>query len=232
MCFPGNVLKAVTFSYDDGVQQDARLVALFNKYHLKATFNLNSGLQTGANVDVKRGVLVRRMNGIELPRIYEGHEVAVHTLTHPHLEEQDTATIRNELAQDKANLEHSFGVPVVGMAYPYGTYNAQVIKLAQELGIRYARTTHSSGNFYPQQDLLEFCPTCHHKDFKLMQLAKEFVEMQTMEPRIFYVWGHSYEFDMDHNWEEMEQFCAFISNRADIFYGTNQEVLLSLKQSH
>ena len=41
--------KAVTFSYDDGVEQDRRLIALFNKYGMKATFNQNSGIQTRAN---------------------------------------------------------------------------------------------------------------------------------------------------------------------------------------
>ena len=35
--------KAITFSYDDGVTQDERLISLFNKYGLKCTFNLNSG---------------------------------------------------------------------------------------------------------------------------------------------------------------------------------------------
>ena len=41
--------KAVTFSYDDGVEQDRRLIALFNKYGMKATFNQNSGIQTRAD---------------------------------------------------------------------------------------------------------------------------------------------------------------------------------------
>ena len=36
--------KAVTFSFDDGVTQDIRLIELLNKYGLKATFNLNSEL--------------------------------------------------------------------------------------------------------------------------------------------------------------------------------------------
>lgn len=34
-------MKAVTFSYDDGVTQDIRLVEILNRYGLKATFNLN-----------------------------------------------------------------------------------------------------------------------------------------------------------------------------------------------
>lgn len=37
-------MKAVTFSYDDGVTQDIRLVEILNRYGLKATFNLNSEL--------------------------------------------------------------------------------------------------------------------------------------------------------------------------------------------
>ncbi len=37
-------MKYLTFSYDDGVTQDIRLIELFNKYGMKATFNINSGL--------------------------------------------------------------------------------------------------------------------------------------------------------------------------------------------
>ena len=33
-------MKALTFSYDDGVLQDERLIEIFNKYGLKGTFNI------------------------------------------------------------------------------------------------------------------------------------------------------------------------------------------------
>lgn len=42
MLFPGGKNRAMTFSYDDGVVQDRRLVELFNRYHVKGTFNLNT----------------------------------------------------------------------------------------------------------------------------------------------------------------------------------------------
>ena len=42
--FPGGKHKVLTLSYDDGKVQDRRLVKIFNKYGIKATFNLNSGL--------------------------------------------------------------------------------------------------------------------------------------------------------------------------------------------
>ncbi len=44
--------------------------------------------------------------------------------------------------------------------------------------------------------------------------------------RIFYIWGHAYEFDIYNNWDAMEEFLKYISGRDDIFYGTNTEVLL------
>jgi len=58
-----------------------------------------------------------------------------------------------------------------------------------------------------------------------MKLAEEFVNMKPTKPTIFYIWGHSYEFDVDNNWDMMERFCAFVSNRDDIYYGTNYQVL-------
>lgn len=81
MMFPGGKRKALTFSYDDGVEQDRRLVALLNRYGLKGTFNLNSGIQTYANCWENSGVEIHRLNALGLGSLYRGHEVAVHTLT-------------------------------------------------------------------------------------------------------------------------------------------------------
>lgn len=36
--------KFFTLSYDDGITQDKRLVKIFNKYGIRATFNINSEL--------------------------------------------------------------------------------------------------------------------------------------------------------------------------------------------
>lgn len=226
MTFPGNRLKALTFSYDDGVEQDRRLVGLFNKYHLKCTFNLNSGIQSGANSWENNGVRIRRMNVQGLKELYEGHEIALHSLTHPRLEEQSLDTIRNEIAEDKINLQNRFGCEIQGMAYPAGTYDDRVLQVLRENRIRYARTIRETEHFDLQENLLELKATCHHNNANLMRLAEEFVSMKPTEPKIFYIWGHSYEFDVDNNWDAMERFCAFISGREDIFYGTNTEVLL------
>ena len=39
--YPNAKRKAFTLSYDDGITQDRRLVELFNRCKVKATFNLN-----------------------------------------------------------------------------------------------------------------------------------------------------------------------------------------------
>jgi peptidoglycan/xylan/chitin deacetylase (PgdA/CDA1 family) len=219
-------MKAVTFSYDDGIEQDRRLVSIFNKYHLKCTFNLNSGIQSGASKWENNGIVVRRMNVAGLKELYQGHEIAVLSLTHPNLVEQDTGTIRNEILQDRSNLERLFNCSIKGMAYPYGTFDDKVIQVLKECDIRYSRTVMETEDFKPQTDLLKLKATCHHKNKNLMKLAEEFVNLQPQEPAVFYIWGHSYEFDFDNNWDTFEEFCASISNRDDIFYGTNSEVLL------
>ena len=51
-------MKAVTFSYDDGVTQDQRLIEIFNRCNLKCTFNLNSGLLGQAGMLLREDVSV------------------------------------------------------------------------------------------------------------------------------------------------------------------------------
>ena len=59
-----------------------------------------------------------------------------------------------------------------------------------------------------------------------MELAREFLAADDDTPRLFYVWGHSYEFDINNNWDVIEEFCKLMAGHEDIFYGTNTEVLL------
>lgn len=117
--------KAVTFSYDDGVTQDIRLIEMLNRYNLKCTFNLNSE-RLGKN-----GWLIRENQRIahykiwpqDVRKIYAGHEVAVHTLTHPNLTTLDEQEIIRQVEEDRLKLSDLAGYEVVGMAYPCGGVN-------------------------------------------------------------------------------------------------------------
>ena len=229
----GGKKKAVTFSYDDGVTQDGRLMEIFNRYGLKATFNLNSGLLGTAGSLVREDVTVAHVKprACEIRAIYEGHEIAAHTLTHPSLKELPDAEIIRQVEEDRLALSEIAGSEVLGMAYPNGTayVDERTVRLIREhTGIRYARTTTDTGNFALQSELLEFNPTVYHHNHweQMLALAEEFIAFAPEEPKLFYIWGHAYEFDIYNDWGKMEEFCRLISGKEDIFYGTNREVLL------
>lgn len=225
-------MKAVTFSYDDCTMQDVRLVELFNRYNLKATFNVNSELLGRRNELTVKGVMIRhdKLDAGEIKKLYEGHEVAVHTLTHPYLQniENDDEIVR-QIEEDRKNLEGIMGYGICGMAYPGDGNNAERVAgiIKNRTAIKYARTTVPTYNFDLQDDLYQFNPTVHHDDYdSLFRLGEEFVDLKTDTPKLFYIWGHSFEFDIFDDWDRFEDFLKLISGRADIFYGTNREVLL------
>lgn len=220
--------KAVTFSYDDGIVFDRRLVEIFNKYGVKCTFNLNSGIMSGASSWVNNGVEIHRMNAAGLPELYKGHEVAVHCLTHADLGKQDDETIRNELLLDKQNLERIFGYEMEGMAYPYGTFNDHIAALVAECGLKYGRSVWSMGEAAKPADFLTLRPTMHHDNEKAFEIIQNFLDLDSAtmdEPKMLYIWGHSYEFEVNQNWDRIEKICQMLAGKDDIFYGTNKEVL-------
>lgn len=227
--------KALTFSYDDGVTQDIRLIELFNKYGMKATFNLNSEFLGQDGRLLREGVQVDHIKNKpeDVRYIYEGHEVAVHTLTHPILKDiADDNEIVRQVEQDRIRLSELCSYEVAGMAYPFGTnyYDARVVDLIRNnTGVRYARTTTSTYHFDLQTELLEFNPSVyHHMEMdKMFELGEKFLELEPDEPQIFYVWGHAYEFDIRDDWGRFEEFLQMMSGRADICYCTNREALLS-----
>ena len=225
--------KAVTFSYDDGTTQDIRLIELLNRYGLKATFNLNSG-RLGKN-----GWLIRNNERIahykvwpeDVRELYAGHEVAAHTLSHTNLTTLDESEIIRQVEQDRLRLSDLAGYEVVGMAYPCGGINndKRVARIIREhTGVRYYRTITSSYSYDIQENLYQFNPTVSHLQWdKMTELAERFIALEAEMPQIFYIWGHSFEYDYDNSyWTRMEEFCKLISGRKDIFYGTNREVLL------
>lgn len=219
--------KVLTLSYDDGVVQDIRLIKTLDKYGIKATFNINSGLYLPE--DANREKFYGRMKLSEAKELYinSGHEVAAHTFTHPFLEKLKDDKILMEILEDRRSIEKHYGTLARGMAYPYGTYNNEVIECLKKCGICYSRTVKSTESFRFPENWLELHPTCHHNNLKLMELAKKFVEEKGNyigDNRLFYLWGHSYEFDNNENWEVIENFAEYVGGRDDIWYATNIEI--------
>ena len=230
----GGKMKALTFSYDDGVTQDIRLIELFNKYGLKATFNLNSEFLGGQNNLVRNGVEIthNKVKAQDVRAIYTGHEVAVHTLTHPLLVKETDEEVIRQVEQDRLALSELAGYEVIGMAYPCGGINCddRVAKLIREnTGIQYARTVPTTESFSVYPDLYQYKGSVYHHEQwdKMLEMGKAFLELKAETPQVFYIWGHAYEFDIyPERWAQFEEFLKMLSGYDDIFYGTNKEVLL------
>lgn len=228
-------MKALTFSYDDGVTQDIRLIELLNKYGMKATFNLNSDLLGMTGSLVRDGVCVshNKNRPEDIKHIYDGHEIAVHTLTHPNLLHiSDDSEVIRQVEQDRINLSELCGYEVTGMAYPYGIdcYDDRILDIIRRnTRVQYARTAVSTHEFVLPSDCLEYHPSVyHHKEMdKMFELGEKFLKLEADKPQLFCVWGHAYEFDIFNDWAIFEEFLQMMSKRTDICYCTNREALLS-----
>lgn len=229
MCFPEGRKKALTLSYDDGRQADKKLINVFNNYNIKVTFHLNSGkidINNQTEDDLKYGL---RIAENEINQIYSGHEVAAHTCNHLMLDRCSEIQILNEILEDRKNLEKIVGYPVKGFSYPYGSYNETIKKILLTCGIEYSRIVGNSCSFDLPLDFFEWKPTCHH-NYKLIELTEKFLSLgRKQNLYLFYVWGHSYEFDKDNNWDLIYKFAEKMGNRKDIWYASNIEIVDYIK---
>ena len=213
--FPEGKTKALTMSYDDGQIFDRRLISIFNKYGVKGTFHLNSGILDQDNFITKA----------EVAELYKGHEVSVHAKTHPFLDCIPVEAVIEEIVEDRKSLEDLVGYPIKGMSYPFGAFNEQLIKTLESLGIQYSRTVISHHDFYMPERFLAWNATCHHDD-NLMELGQKFSDYKFMgKLKLMYVWGHSFEFERNNNWDLIENFCKLVSENSEIWFATNIEVM-------
>lgn len=229
--YPGFKKKACTFSFDDGVLQDIRLIELFDKYGLKGTFNLNSGF-LGEKKTLFRDnktVPFDKVKPEDVKEVYKNHEVAMHAVTHPHLNRIPVKELYWQITEDSRRLSELTGSEVNGMAYPFGVYDDTVINALETLGVLYARTIEDTFGFGLPDHYLRWHPTCIAIDKRLADCAKRFAETK-QERAVFYIWGHSFEFDQKDCWEEMEEFCKSVAGKEDVWYCTNSELAFYNRQ--
>lgn len=227
--FPGGKDKCLTLSYDDCVEQDIRLCELMKQYGIAGTFNINTGIYTEEGHVFPPDRIHRRMTKARTTECFANEpllEVATHGATHPYLHRIPAADATWDVLTDRRNIEEQFGTICRGHAYPFGTYNDQVIGCLRACGIVYARTVKSTEKFAFPEDFLQWHPTCHHDNPRLMELADKFLAETTAPkpPKLFYLWGHSFEFDENDNWQVIEEFFRKIAGREDIWYATNIQV--------
>ena len=222
--------KVFNVTYDDGVLQDVRFVALLNKYNLKGTFNLNSGLmESEFEWTHESGRVIKRLSKEKAVPLYQGHEIACHTLTHPYMHDLSEQEILHELQEDKANLEKLFGREVKGFAVPFDYYSERIENCVRQCGFSYARISQVSRSFAPQTDYFNWKATVFHTDPELEQLSRQFIETD-QELAIFQIVGHSYDLDVEELWDRIENVFRMIASHDDILPMTTIEIVELLQR--
>lgn len=230
--FPDGKGKAVTFSYDDGVKSDIQLCEILDKYGMKCAFNIPShwiGLDGHLSAE-------------EIKEIFaKGHEIAVHCENHRAPGQTRAIEGIKEVLRNRSGLETVLGSIVRGMAYP----NSGITKMdsgvtyetirgyLQNLDIAYSRTLGGDNDLFEiPTDWYAWMPTAHHENSHIFEYIEKFVNCKPSEPwyeaarqaKLFYLWGHSYEFNNNNNWDRLEKICSMLGGKDDTWYATNIEI--------
>ncbi len=209
-------LLTIIQCWDDGVATDARLTEILRRYGAKASFNLNAGLHEQERTFgwTHESTEVHRLGWDEMRSVYDGFTIANHSLTHPHLDQISLDDARREITEGRDRLQQFFGQPVLGFAYPFGTYNDAVMQLVREAGHSYARTVGKAECPFPPKNAMAFHPCCHF-------LAPDFWPRYENAKKcgVFYFWGHSYEMITEAMWDSFENIIQRISADPEACWG-------------
>ena len=230
--FPGGLEKALSFTFDDGCVEDARLIDKIGELGLRATCNLNSDwfdLVLPYN---------RRMSEADtvaaLDREYV--EIACHGAKHADCCRMDPTSFLWDAIKDRARLEALFYRPITGYAYPQGAVNDDAKHDLERAGFEYARGVGFPGHFELPRDLYWINGTIDLLSGGTDELIDRFLSVKCEE----WIWGdagakfcemfvHSYCIDSEEKWELCFRRLERLAHRDDLWYATNIELVRYIK---
>lgn len=233
--------KYFVWNFDDGLEQDKKIIEILKEFDMGATFNLNSGMYGDKTYEGRIGNLGItempaekyeaqkrhllpyvphfRIPEDEVREVYKGFEIASHTLTHKNLKTCDEVELRREILYDVRRLTEKFEQEIVGFAYPYGAVSDACIPLLKKAGIQYARTVETAKDFHFPEDPLRMPLTGWIAQKNILQRLDEFCNAEDEEDLFFLMFAHGYEFDFgtrECNWETLTQICGTVKCHSDI----------------
>lgn len=205
-------MKYFILSIDDGTIFDEKVIAILNRHHIKGTFNLNSGLDDFVWYNENRPV--KRLPLPQCLDLYKGHEVASHSLTHPHLTQCSDDHIGYEVGVDKENLERIFGVPVSSFAFPFEDFDERAINRIKAIdGFTAIRVSEIDRSFRFPIDPFHIKITS--LDVKeALNMFPEFLKDEKAELFVFV--SHGYDFEFCDTYSHLEQLCEMVENSGAI----------------
>lgn len=243
--------KYVTLSFDDGLEQDKRIIEILKKYGLKATFNLNSGLlgQKGRigrmgdfgmfDLPDKDGLVAKLLKAApayripedEIAQVYDGFEIAAHGYRHDDLKNVHGPELDSAVGKDITQLQHITRQEIKGYVYAKGSYTEEAEKYLREHDVLYGRLAKTNGSFEFPQNPLCFAPSAWLIEKQVPELVKKFQQAEaTDQDLMLSFWGHGYEFDFgteNCNWVRFEKLCEQLVKLENVVFCTNAEAFLS-----
>ena len=218
--WPDGKRIALTSCWDDGTIHDRRLVAILDRYGLRASFNLCSGK---LGLSAEQSGWKEFVRADEVATLYEGHEVCSHSANHPRMWSVPVDQLRWELLEDRRRLEELAGYPVRGFAIPYNWPTGQEWSsaFARSCGFKYMRNSASVPQFEHPADFMDWHPTAHCAADLAALWASMLQRDQDQPGQLFSVHGHSYEFEDDLGWDAIESFARLASETAGVHHATN-----------
>lgn len=206
-------MRIVCLSFDDGTIYDERFIELLNKYNLKATLNLNSGLKDFVWYFKDRPV--ERLDLNKFKDIYKGHEVASHSVTHPYFSGLNKEDVIREVKDDVCALNNIFDEKIVGFAFPFHDQTEEHINLIKEnVPLEYIRYSYLTNEYMPK-DRYHIPIHAIYNDMDIYERLDEFSK-NNLENSLFLIAGHAYEFEMRNDWETIENLLKYLKNNKEI----------------
>lgn len=229
--------KYFAWSFDDGLEQDKKIIKILKEYGLGATFHLNSGLFGDKTYEGRIGNLGMtekpasdfdpharhllpyvphfRIPEDEVLQVYEGFEIASHTCHHVNLARCSEEVRKSEIAGDVKALSQKFGQKVTGFAYPYGMGAGKCREALNAAGVKYARLAVTRPLYRFPQDPLAMPLSCWHISGRTFQRLEEFFSLDTGdEDAFFLMFAHGYEFDFEtkeSSWDKFRRICERVT---------------------
>ena len=201
--------KIFLISFDDGTVWDGRFVELLNKYGMKATFNLNSGLEDFVWQYEDR-FPVRRQILSETVEQYRGHEVASHTLHHHWLNSLTPPQLSREVGEDCENLKKIFGLTEIGFGVPFTACGDREVNIIKKY-VRYIRLSEFKDTFALPEDPYHIPIHALYNQPDIRQRIAAFAQ-NDLPVSLFVMAGHSYELEVLNHWEYMEELLQYVAS--------------------
>jgi peptidoglycan/xylan/chitin deacetylase (PgdA/CDA1 family) len=238
----------VTTSWDDDAASGLKVAELLGARGLPGTFYVPTSElgRTG------------RLSGLDLRALSrDGFEVGAHTVSHRILTSLTPAELASEVGDCKQSLQQIVGKEVTTFCYPRGRFNAEVVRQVERAQYRGARSTqmlfsgsdfcpfempttiqaypHARSNYVKNLVRLRALPALAKSLPDLisfeswLELGKKTFDRTVRNGGIWHLYGHPWEIEKLNIWAQLGEMLDYISQRHDVIYLTNGELLKRVK---